>query len=183
MNGQRLEIFSLVIAVLSAATSVFFSIRARRDVKIQRRMEIIALKRQYYSALQKWADDVVDTMTETIFLCLLQDKLGNGDFFTKRHSARAKLSALIDRGRWFIPNELLDQYGKDKPKAFRGFRPPALNYIVNYYDILKKIGDNSYEANRPLRETLWTTRKQFVSEIQDILDPREREKETRDLMS
>ena len=181
MSDTALQLLSVLIAAVSAAISVVFSVRARHDTKLQHRAQLVALNRQYYSELQRWADAVVDAITGALFLCDPKSTTGEtGGPGANVRSAKQTLSALIDRGRFFLPNEAPDKVGQHKPSAYRGFRQPALNHIVNVYEVLEHANtlpnDSSFDQ-------IWDLRKHFVSEIQRILDPDEREEELRTLLA
>lgn len=183
MSDTLVQIGSVLIAGVSALISAFFAFRARRDTQIAQQAQLMALKRQYYSELQKWADQVVDILTAAIFLCKLQDSdnTHDGDIFHKWFSIREKLSSLIDQGRFFIPNEEIDIHGQSKPLAYRGFRPKHRNLLVVSYEALGKFDKESLNRNGNLHNQLWEMRKEFVSELQEILDPYGREKEMNEL--
>jgi hypothetical protein len=132
----------------------------------------------------KWADAVSDKMTEAIFLCDLDPKrLAEGEFFRKRHLLRARLSALIDRGRWFLPNINDDDHGKEKPVAYQGHRQLALDCVVEAFRMVSKLDCKSQAANRETQPDLIKAKREFVAEIQTIIDPRRHAQETTKLMS
>ena len=181
MSETTLQLISVFIAAVSAAISVVFSVRARYDTRLQHQAQLVALKRQYYSELQKWADAVVDAITGAIYLCdYIPTASETDEPAAKIRSAKQALSALIDRGRFFLPNEARDKAGQHKPAAYRGFRQPALDHLVSAYTVLDRTGTL---PNRSSFDQLWDLRKHFVSGIQEILDPEEREKELRLLMA
>ncbi|MBX7233929.1 MAG: hypothetical protein K1X65_06045 [Caldilineales bacterium] len=181
ITDTTIQLLSVLVAIVSAVISVAFSLRARRDIKLQHQVQLVALKGQYYSELQRWADAVVDAMTEAIYLCDSSPTANEIDkSATRIRTARQTLSSLIDRGRFFLPNEERDAVGQDKPSAYRGFRQPALSYIVAAYEVLER---TDTLPNQSSFSRLWSLRKHFVSAIQVILDPEEREKELRQLLA
>lgn len=176
MTETILQIASLNIAALSAAVSVYFSVRARRETKIQTQMQSIGLLRSYYSDLQTWADAVVEVITEAIFLCDYDPaKMHDGELFLRWVKSKQSISTLIDQGRFFLPNEKPDAHGQQKPAAYRGYRPRALNCLARIYKLLEEFNYRSQGSNRMLRSKLWDARKEFVSHLQEILNPQERE--------
>jgi hypothetical protein len=185
MNDPKIiiQLVSAGVALLAAFASIYFSIRTRRDASTQRRIQILSLRRQYDSDLRKWADEVSEVMTEAVFLCKLDPaKLAANEFFTRRHNIRIRLSALADRGRWFLPNVNPDEHGQHKPVAFRGFRQPSLDSVIGAFRL---VGGLSYQEQAPNLECmseLVRIKKSFVSELQSILDPNEKEKETTKLI-
>ena len=182
MDENLIQLLSVIIAGVGALTSAFFAIRARRDTRIAQQTQFIALRRQYYSDLQKWADAAVEALTSAIFLCELDpNKVQGNDAYNRWLSIKEKLSTLIDQGRFFLPNEAPDEHGQYKPPAYRGYRPPSLSRLVASFKMLEKFDSASLTQNGDLHLQLWELRKEFVSEIQKVLDPREREEEMKEL--
>lgn len=175
---------SLAVSVLSAIISVVFSLRAIKDTKIQQRGQLLDLQQSYYAKLQEWGDKAIDILTEAIFLCDHDPtKMPDGDYFKMWIITRQKLSALIDQGRFFIPNENPELHGSNKPPAYRGFRPPVLECLVEAYELLRQLSFEQFEPNKQIHKQLWNVRKNFVSQVQEILNPRSREEELKSLLS
>lgn len=182
MDDNIVQILSIVVAAGSAIASFIFSVRASRDTKKQYQMQLIGLIRDYYSDLQRWADSVIEVSSEAIFLCDLDPKrMQEGEFFTKWLGVKQRLSSLLDQGQFFLPNEYESAYGQHKHPAFRGFRRPELECLAEMYEVLRQFDQNSQQHNRSLRSQLWDIRKQFVSQLQQTLDPRQRERELQKL--
>ena len=178
-----IQLMSAAIASLAACASIYFSIRTRRDSLTQQRVEVLSLKHDFDSDLRKWAEEVSEQMTEAIFLCDLNPaELAKGEFFQKQHTIRTRLSALIDRGRWFLPNIKETEKGQHKPGAYRGSRQPALDYVVASFDLVTNLNCLAQAPNKELQSQLSEIKREFVTELQNLLDPREREKETRTLL-
>ena len=88
-----------------------------------------------------------------------------------------RLSSLIDTGRWYFPNQWTDDYGTHKEPAYRGMRQPVLDYVVEAYDLLK-----DSHSTESLRAELIAAQREFVSHIQEVLDPRKREQEIKKIL-
>ncbi len=88
----------------------------------------------------------------------------------KMNDVMIDLSASIDTGRWYFPNRHEDKYGAHKQPAYRGFRQPILESIVHAYRIV----ENPTQHIDP-RGELIVCQRQFVSCMQEFLDPRTRE--------
>lgn len=89
----------------------------------------------------------------------------------------AKLSSLIECGRFFFPNiDKGDGYGKDKPTAFQGYRNLALDFLVASYNILK--GETSHNEKK---RKLSMMQRNFTSIIFEIVIPENRLKQLKKL--
>ena len=91
-------------------------------------------------------------------------------FEVSRHRLLHLLSALIDEGRLFFLNIRRDDYGQDKPSAYRGFTPRLMDCLKIAYLLLEKVRAGSPE-NDLLRAQLVDARRDFVSELQREVDP------------
>lgn len=85
---------------------------------------------------------------------------------------RYRLSALIDRGRFFLPNRMHEDYGIHKPEAYRGIRHPALDYLVGAYRIIDETATVEEFGFDSRKKALIELKRQFVSAIQVVIDPR-----------
>ena len=85
-----------------------------------------------------------------------------------------KLSSAIDRGRWFFPNQWNDEIGLHKEPAYRGLRQPILDHLVAAYDLVKNMKAATDGASV---SDLVHYQRCFVSEVQQVLNPRRRNEE------
>jgi hypothetical protein len=113
---QRLEIAGFAIAVVGAMASLYFSVATRMDVRDQRQLQAIDLLKSRNERIEKWAAQVVDSMTEAVFLCVLPPPERN----SKRPALLTRLSSLIDQGRFIIPNESPEAFGISNLPHFEG---------------------------------------------------------------
>jgi hypothetical protein len=155
-----IAVASAVIALGAAAASAVINLRGQR--------------RQYFAELRKWADEACGTLSAAVHACDLNPAHKDGNFFSKRHELRIALSSLADRGRWFFPNLHHTEVGVDKDEAFRGLRQPALGLLVKAYRLVGSMSYTDQQSNLTLREPLVEVKRQFVSEVQNYLDPRNR---------
>ena len=177
---------------LAAAVAILAAWDARRSATAQRqetaRQGAIALEAMlidYHKAILRWADDAIDWMSRAHTLTFYDPmKMPDGAFFDRRAECMLHVSALIDRGRLFFPNEALGAHGVHKPLAFRGFRPVILDQLKGVHDCLgrlrrKRLEDERQEDQQTavlaLRETMVACRRRFVSEIQVVIDPQARQ--------
>jgi hypothetical protein len=118
--------------------------------------------------VRNWASECVDVLTEAAdALSIDSEPTARA---TNMRRCGHRLSALIDRGRLLLPNEVHDEYGVHKLPAFRGYRPVALDALEASARVLKGTAD--LYAFSSASEAIQSLRKEFVSTIQGILDPR-----------
>lgn len=176
-----MDVSSLIgptISATSAAISFYFARKSRRAVKTQQRMQLLMLQRQTDSDLRQWAGEAVTVLSEAITLCYDEVIASHGSrFIEPRGAFLSRLSALVDRGRWFLPNEKTDAKGHNNPVAYRGFRPAALDALVAAISLLKSLSGTDSAQNAEVRRKLVGIKREFVSAIQQKLDPRTRDQQ------
>lgn len=191
--GAAGAIAAAIVAIYAALDARRSAVAQRRDAEIQRnetkRQGTIALEAMlldYHKAILSWADESINWMSGARSLTYLDpSKINEGNFFTRRAECLSKLSALIDRGRLFFPNEAPDEHGQDKPQAFRGFRPVVLDQLKYVYDLVGELQSTrpSSRSAKELREAITKCKREFVSEIQRVVDPQERQRRLTDILS
>jgi hypothetical protein len=130
---------------------------------------LITWKRWRQDQLRKnevlsWADECVDVL-QSIFLVSHTHKkfLNEGELRKIRFELSIKTSVLIERGRFFFRNEVSDDWGNQKPKAYRGYRPRILDHLVIGYQIVTRWPNkNEDEINKRSALALETVQN-FVS--------------------
>lgn len=132
--------------------------------EIQSRLSHQSWSDEYFREITSWASQVSFAISRATHLVNVDDDHSHRDVLSI-------LSACIDMGRWYFPNVNHDKGGQHKEPAYRGFRQPCLDWIVRAYDIFDRrlnVGDRKAE--------LICCQRNFVSCVQEVLDPRSREK-------
>ena len=192
---------ALVISALAAIASIFSGWQSRRDTiranetalkaqteanrvaELAAGLQALDWTNQYFSDVRNWADQVTESISRLIHLTSIEDDSHRQQTWGE---LRANLSALIDRGRWFFPNEFEQEYGHEKPPAYRGYRQRILDHLVDAYNVYNELpeyniqsrhNDATSDVQRLIRDQRW-----FVSDVQKHLNPRDREKSVADIM-
>ncbi|MBD1208400.1 MAG: hypothetical protein H9535_08220 [Ignavibacteria bacterium] len=188
MNIEPSVIVSIVSATIAAvsvtiaAISTTVAIRNFRREQLNQKIQAAKWQKEYFIDLVKWSDESMILLSEALHLCDLDpQKCEKGKFFDIRHMLRIKLSAQIDKGRWFFPNIDTDRYGKHKVEAYRGYRHKVLDGLVYTYDSVTKLNYYDGSKNEEIRGSIENFKRQFTSEIQKILAPNSRNKEFKEL--
>ncbi|MBI1340269.1 hypothetical protein GC169_08695 [bacterium] len=158
---------SAIVALLS----FFFNWRM---VRRQERRESTALKLAHDTDVIRWSDEVI--LELALSAELLAEKgvsYPEQDFRGRRSGQRARLSALIDRGRLFFPNQRDGVKGVEKEEAYQGSRQPALEVLVLAYDLLGVSGE-APGPDRDASEQVNKHRRRFVAEVFKAVDPERR---------
>lgn len=170
--------FSAVVAIVAALYSYRASERAHKQAEIaqtllnqQTELSQKAWMDQHFSGVRVWATDVCHTISEAIHLI---DGTEAIDLSTDRRRILHDLSAHLDTGRWYFPNEWQEDYGTDNPPAYRGFRRDVLDCIHDAYEKVKELGSAGADTSF-IKDELRLAQRSFVSHIQIVIDPVGRE--------
>ncbi len=160
-----------ILGILSAAVALASFILNLRLIARQERRNAANLKLAYDSDIIKWSTEVIEALAmanET--LCEKGLSYTDQDFASRRSAERAKLSALIDRGRIFFPNREDGDYGKDKELGFQGRRQAILDALVDAHELLGKAGGPP-GPDRASADALLKHRRMFIAEVYKAIDP------------
>ncbi len=190
-DNSNLDLLKFIIAIIAALISLssafiswYYARRTVENTKLSQFLQFSGLKRQYFSQLQGWAKEVVETISDAISLCYLDpQQLPEKQFFYKRHELYSKLSSLLDEGRWFFPN-LQSVKEQNKEEAFKGIRQDVLNAIAETIHFVTQINYVEQSNNKEIgKEYIVKSKRLFVTEIQKVLNPAERDEEFERLTS
>lgn len=134
----------------------------KEQIKIQRDSDIL-----------RWTEQVIDILSDAdSFVAELASAPFDDLAEARRRRLQSRLSALIDHGRMYFPNERLEAKGAGNHRAYRGHRQPILDALVFSYESLKEahLVNNGPEAHA-LCVKIVDFRRQFVSEAQAAINP------------
>lgn len=148
---------SIFIAAIGAIVTVFASVTSYR---IGRRSEFAIA--EWMRELRAWTEKVILELSYSS-KCLDQSAVAGEE----RAQRADNLSALIEIGRFYLPNQQPDKYGSEKLAAYRGFRHAALDPLVAAVRVLNHGTDAAVGESNILNEL----RREFVSMLFNILGP------------
>jgi hypothetical protein len=83
-----------------------------------------------------WSNEVIRAMKTLVLICLHKEPhLDATTAKNKIVEVMFDTSILIERGRIFFKNEIIDDHGHDKEPAYRGYRPKILDPILVSHQI------------------------------------------------
>lgn len=143
------------ISLLLSLTLAFFYIRDRAHARYN-------ISNDYIRELLNWHNRTVDVLMRFRHLHRQQ---GAADF----QQDLACLSALIEQGRFYFPNLIQNSHGSNKPAAYRGYRNLALDFLVEFYEIVSHPSHGEKD-----QEPLAALQRYFTSIVFQIVRPKER---------
>lgn len=181
------DIFTALSAVIAGLAALLASYYSKRSLEYSSRAERSAKDAndhahhanvlsanswldQYMTNVRAWADDGCDSISIAIHALKAEPSRQDELLF----SSLQRISALVDRGRWFFPNLWSDEYGQHKEPAYRGLRQPILDALIDAYHTIEALRESKDQS---LISELVHSQRTFVSEVQQVLNPRRRERE------
>ncbi len=173
---------AIILSMITLGLNLIIYFKTRKEVKQNQSMTVISMIRQFNTDLRKWADEVIEQMTSAVFLCDLDPSKDQDSFYSKRYELRIKLSTLLDRGRFFLPNADKDKHGLNKESAYRGFRSTILDYVIECQNLVGELNYKNQQPNFSLRPKIVDSIRKFVSAMSEELDPEKFEREVKNIL-
>ena len=89
----------------------------------QNRHTAAAVTADWLNELRSWASEAIDVLAEASYTCRRGDSTPTDEERTIIHRCRYQLSALVDRGRFLLPNERETEFAR---LATRSYTPPCV---------------------------------------------------------
>lgn len=149
------EILGVVVAVIVAISGAFAWLAQRREEALRR--DEVAL----------WGSEAITTMQSLVLLLRI------GESATGQSARRELLvkiafdtSTLVERGRMYFRNCVIDDFGRDKEPAYRGYRPRILDPLVVGHQVACRLLTKDEDAQGRLLAVAEDMTRAFVSLIQ-----------------
>jgi hypothetical protein len=148
-------VVSAFIATASFLVTLFVVWMQRRESAL-RRGEVLA-----------WANEVICALESLLLVSMLKaPQLDASAANSKLSEVIFNTAILVERGRVFFKNKVVDNYGSDKQPAYRGYRPKILDPIVVAHQIACRWGAADAGKRLRMRVVAEDSLKQFVSLVQ-----------------
>jgi hypothetical protein len=174
------DYLTFIVGALAGLLTGLVGLAAYYTSNRQNQLSATGVAADWLRDMRAWASEAVDVLSEaTYYFPKALDTLSESEVALITR-CRFRLSALIDQGRFLLPNERESEYGAQKPAAFQGFRHPALDALVAAERILD--GNVNLFSFPDAKKALIGLRREFVSIVQAILDPRSMNKAVAELL-
>lgn len=177
MDPVSIGVFAAIAGSVATGVGValawYLGRQADKSAKAQYKVAALSEASQWLRDFREWASEAVDVLSEAAYS---GQETGTGTIHAPDDAhCSHRLGALIDRGRFFLPNIDNQQYGNEKPVAFRGLRHPVLDPLVAAERVVAhKSGLGGYASRS---EAVVAMQRLFVSAVQEILGPRQHNRE------
>jgi len=173
-NGDRIKTVTSVIAVILSFTALAISLYSFRKTSMVKKFE---LSITVHDKILKWYNETMDTLSFLRFRAHSITKYDIKDiehpFYLEFVKETAKLSVLIEKGRYFFPNiEQKNKAAENKLSTFRGKRQAILDVLVLYYNICEKSDIFTVDKEKGI-DALLKLQKLFTEWIMRVLNPKE----------
>jgi hypothetical protein len=172
--------FNEWLSLISAAVAFVSFLLGRAAVRRQDALQFEALRSQHEARLIDWADAAIIVIADAQRHCrdLKNGLLTGGQDLTNASELRTRMSALLDQGRLFFPNQP-DSAGEDADQpneaAYSGQSHPAIDALYRAYRVISDQGRTSPLSPEEAVRAIVAQRRRFVSEVFRSVDPRRRE--------
>ena len=148
MTSPFVAVFSALIAFVAG----YIGWRKWRDE---------ALRKDHVLA---WVNETISALQSVALTCQFADShLDEDNFNRKLHELMFSTSILVERGRMFFTNSIVDGFGAEKESAYRGYRPIILDPIVVAHQIAREWTRSDDDERAELRKLAEVCVKKFVS--------------------
>lgn len=175
LSGFGPEQWISIGSALLAGTSFALSQRA---VKRQEQFQLEGLRTARDSDLIAWADAAIDEIATAQGFCrdCKNGLLGDDDRARRHSDLRTRLSALLDRGRLFFPNqpEALEEEAAPPEAAYAGVPHPAIDALYQVYRVITDLNRPGGLEPKAAVQAIVVQRRRFVSDVFLTIDPRRR---------
>lgn len=164
------DIFTVTVALLALLVSLASFVSSAQHQRKEREMQLSAYVENTVEALRDWSARTIHALSEAVFLCDIDPSRRDcGSIFEERRQSLEKISALWDEGRFYLPSTMRpDPAGGPDAKV----RVKALILLNNAYELVHELNYSDKGPNLMLRPKLVECKKEFVSELQELLDAR-----------
>jgi len=131
------------------------------------RLSASSVVSQWRRELRAWADEAIGVLARAEH----STTKSGADVNAEIDAHRVSLSSLVDRGRLLLPNEQEERFDTHNARAYRGYRHRSLDALMAAHRILE--GKLAVDGFPDKKTALFEIRREFVSIIQAIVEPRE----------
>jgi hypothetical protein len=171
--------FNDCLSMLSAVVAAISFLLSRATVRRQEAMHVETFRNQRDNSLITWANAAIAGIADAQRHCRdLKNGLIEGQEQRQLASElRTRLSALLDSGRLFFPNQP-EVDDDDRPAAETAYAGQSHEVIDALYRVYRVISDLGREAGLNAADgvqAIVAQRRRFVSEVFRSIDPRRRD--------
>jgi hypothetical protein len=152
------------LSAIAALLPVIALWKNSQDSKRAREENSARTRHQYNAEIRSWADDCIATLSDAVSVARHIELDG-----ARLSGVTSKLSAKADQGRFFFPNPDSGAHDQDSEKAFRGYRPQILDWLIFAFDICRSIRAT---PDKEAEHALFLMQRGFTSDAQTAIDPR-----------
>ena len=144
-----------IVSALVAVLGLYVNWRTAREAALRR------------GDVLQWANRVIESLQTLCLLCTLED---GSPALEERQAKLAQIifatSVLVEQGRMFFKNRTDNPHGREKIRAYQGFRPLILDQIVMAHQIAVAWTNAALEERLRMQLLSDDCLKQFVSLVQ-----------------
>lgn len=163
------ELIVAIGALIISVISIHSSQRAFHRSVTLHDLELFNKHQSYIQLLKEWANDVLNTLSDSLILCEL-DPERHENFFDERNRLRSKYFSQIDSGRFFFIDDGKEGYGRWKEGPFTGISPEAISVLKKALKHIENMNNDKTNGNAGHQEPLADLKQRFVAIVQEVVE-------------
>ncbi len=157
---------SLVVSVIGLLVSIAALRKSFHDSSATEKENDFRARQQYNAEVRSWANECTTALSDAVYMAC-RDRADQ----QTRDRTIAALSALLEQGRLFFPNNpLASPGGETRAPAHPGHRPRILDWLV--YS-LRICAMSTPAEDEEAEDILKRLQAGFTGDVQYVLDPRD----------
>lgn len=163
------EAVAAVVAVLGAVGALTTWVVGRFERADERKAERAKAHAEglRLDEVAGWAAEAIGVMQSLVVALQLDEKaIQNDDRRARVLEVAFQSSVLIETGRLFFKNAIIDDFGKDKELAYRGYRPVVLDQLVIACQVANRFLVQKHDNDCRLLAVAEDATRKFVSLVQ-----------------
>ena len=133
-------VVSAFVATASLVVGIFYFWERKRDAALRSGDVLV------------WANEVICELNTILLICILKEpELAGATAKRRLTDAIFNTAQLVERGRLFFKNTIVDDFGREKEPAFQGYRPVILDHIIAAHRLALRIAREWGEGNEDRR--------------------------------
>ncbi|NGO50944.1 hypothetical protein [Allomesorhizobium camelthorni] len=149
------ETFAAMVSVVIATIALFLALYQWRVSQLRK------------EEVQHWANEAIAALRKICLYTGNKDGIFEESFVLNQMSDLCvTTSTLVERGRLYFKNKVIDDFNKNKFEAYRGYRPDILDQIMIAHNISCAWRDSDADTRKKLSKLSEYAARKFVSLVQ-----------------
>lgn len=168
---------NIAISFMAFAVSALSLFQSTKISTLRAQLDVFKTYQIQSRKATDWADHFLEISSYYMHICEHTNDIGREEYVQKRIKVLAKLTALMESGRWYFPNIKYKEVDTDKKYAYKGRKSFLLKEIRTVIETVKAMTYDQYKQScLSYQSQINEAHRSFVSFFQKWLLVRENNK-------